>query len=111
MSSQGGLMATDFPKQHIRKSRNRKGLRTHGTATAWQVNSKKVNLEMAYRFGQWLNAQKYSSSTQERYCRIARKLCHHIGKKALSSVTPMDIGDYSSLLLRRDVQEQHLRPQ
>src|SRR5579864_7447955 len=53
-----------------------------------------LNQKMAERFGRWLGAQKYSTSTQERYCRIARKLCHHIGRKALSSVTPMDIGDY-----------------
>lgn len=88
-------MAADFPRQHIRKSRDRKGLRTHSASTMrrW-VNSKKVNLQMADRFGRWLSAQKYSSSTQDRYCRIARKLCHHIGKKALSLVTPMDIGDY-----------------
>ena len=88
-------MAADFPTQHIRKSRDRKGLRTHEAPTMTRRgNLKKVNLEMADRFGRWLSAQKYSSSTQERYCCIARKLCHHIGKKALSSVTPMDIGDY-----------------
>jgi len=55
---------------------------------------KTLNLEMADRFRRWLVAQKYSPSTEERYCRIARKLCHHIGRKALSSVTPMDIGDF-----------------
>ena len=88
-------MAADFPTQHIRKSRDRKGLRTHEAPTMTRRgNLKKVNLEMADRFGRWLSAQKYSSSTQKRYCCIARKLCHHIGKKALSSVTPMDIGDY-----------------
>jgi integrase/recombinase XerC len=87
-------MVTDFPTQH-RKSHNRKGLQTRfGSTIPRRGNFKKVNLQMADRFGQWLDAQKYSSSTHDRYCRIARKLCHHIGKKALSSVTPMDIGDY-----------------
>jgi site-specific recombinase XerD len=54
----------------------------------------KINLEMVERFGRWLIAQKYAVSTQERYSRIARQLCSHIGRKALSSVTPMDIGDF-----------------
>lgn len=60
---------------------------THGSRKA-------VNLEMANRFGRWLSAQRYASSTQDRYCRIAQKLCAFIGPKALSSVTPMDVGDY-----------------
>ncbi len=59
-----------------------------------QKSHKTLNLEMVERFGRWLVAQKYAASTQERYCRIARKLCHHIGRRALSSVTPMDIGDF-----------------
>jgi hypothetical protein len=33
---------------------------------------KSVNSEMTRRFGRWLIAQKYSDSTYERYCRIAR---------------------------------------
>jgi len=53
-----------------------------------------LNLEMVERFRKWLIAQKYASSTQERYSRTARKLCHHIGGKALDSVAPMDIGDF-----------------
>jgi site-specific recombinase XerD len=58
------------------------------------VPSISTNLEMVRRFGRWLIAQKYSTSTQERYCRIAGKLCHHIGDRFLSLVEPMDIGDY-----------------
>ena len=57
-------------------------------------SKKNLNLEMVERFRRWLVAQKYSTSTQQRYCRIARKLCHHIGRKALSTLTPMDIGDF-----------------
>jgi len=49
---------------------------------------------MAKRFRRWLVAQHYAPSTQDRYYNVARKLCHHIGRKALSSVTPMDIGDF-----------------
>jgi hypothetical protein len=57
-------------------------------------DARKVNLEMTRRFGRWLFAQKYSASTHERYCRIARSLCLYLGNRALSTVTPMDIGDY-----------------
>jgi site-specific recombinase XerD len=72
----------------------------HATASHTQQSlyalksAKIVNLEMARRFGLWLLAQKYSPSTVECYCRIARKLCHHTGNRALSSIAPMDIGDY-----------------
>lgn len=59
-----------------------------------QQCTKSVNLEMVERFGRWLVAQKYSASTLERYCRIATKLCNYIGNRAMSSVEPMDIGDY-----------------
>src|SRR5690349_13309755 len=88
-------MTANFPNRNMITSRDRKGLRTHDLSVRLRrASSKKVNIEMANRFERWLSAQKYSSSTQERYCRIARRLCHAIGKRALSSVTPMDIGDY-----------------
>jgi site-specific recombinase XerC len=63
------------------------------------ANSRRVNLEMVARFQLWLTAQKYSPSTHERYCRIARKLCRHIGKQSLSTVTPMDVGDFLTATL------------
>ena len=88
-------MAADSAEDHVRKSHARKQLGERSVPTKPRLKSiKAVNLEMVERFGRWLAAQKYSLSTQERYCRIARKLCHHIGRKALVSVTPMDIGDY-----------------
>ena len=59
-----------------------------------RVAMRDLNLQMVGRFGRWLIAQKYAVSTQDRYCRIARKLCHHIGNKPLSAVSTMDIGDY-----------------
>jgi site-specific recombinase XerD len=59
-----------------------------------QKSHKTLNLEMVERFQRWLVAQKYARSTQERYCRISRNLCHYIGRRPLSSVTPMDIGDF-----------------
>jgi integrase/recombinase XerC len=89
------IMAADFPKHHIRKSRERKGLLTQTNLRGGRLGSVRTrNEEMAERFARWLSAQKYSLSTQERYCRIARKLCLFIDKRALSSVTPMDIADY-----------------
>ena len=62
-------------------------------------NSLSVNLEMVERFRLWLTAQKYSPSTHERYCRVARKLCRYIGKRSISTVTPMDVGDFLSATL------------
>ncbi len=59
-----------------------------------QKSHKTLNLEMVERFRRWLVAQKYAPSTQERYCRISRNLCHYLGSRALSSATPMDIGDF-----------------
>lgn len=56
--------------------------------------SKCLNLQMAERFRAWLGAQKYAESTQDRYFKIAAKLCRFIGNKPLSAVTPMDIGDF-----------------
>jgi integrase/recombinase XerC len=53
-----------------------------------------LNLKMVDRYRQWLTAQQYAPSTTERYCRVARELCHYIGERKLSSVEPMDIGDY-----------------
>jgi predicted AAA+ superfamily ATPase len=46
-----------------------------------------VNLQMVERFGLWLTAQKYSQSTNERYARIARKLCQHSGKQGEQELT------------------------
>ena len=58
------------------------------------ANVKAVNLEMVNRFNKWLAAQKYSPSTQERYCRVARNLCNYIGNRSLRFVKPMNIGDF-----------------
>jgi len=48
-------MAAEFPTQHTRKSLSCKG--SEDAASAQQVNFKKVNIEMADRFGRWLSAQ------------------------------------------------------
>lgn len=58
-----------------------------------------VNLKMVDRFRQWLLAQHYARSTQERYCSISRELCHHVGGRSLGSVTPMDIGEFLTATL------------
>ena len=88
-------MATDFTAHQCRENRQRKAriLRSPRNRSA-RKSFKTVNLEMAERFRAWLAAQKYSLSTQERYHRVACKLCHFIRGKALSAVTPMDIGDF-----------------
>ena len=63
------------------------------------ANSRRVNLEMVERFRLWLIAQKYSPSTRQRYCRIAERLCRYLGRKPLSSVMPMDVGDFLTTTL------------
>jgi site-specific recombinase XerD len=89
-------MAANFTALQARKSRERKGKipRLVPERTSRKRSFKALNLEMAGRFRAWLAAQKYCLSTQERYHRIASKLCYFIGGKALSVVTPMDIGDF-----------------
>lgn len=62
-------------------------------------SSKVLNLEMAERFRTWLMAQKYADSSQDRYFKIAVKLCRFIGNKPLTAVTPMDIGDFLTHIL------------
>ena len=88
-------MTTDFTTNQCRENRQRKAriLRNARNRSTGKP-SKALNLEMAERFRAWLGAQKYSPSTQERYHRIACRLCHFIGPKTLDSVTPMDIGDF-----------------
>jgi site-specific recombinase XerD len=88
-------MATDFSADQYRKRRERKGyIRESTKARKLRQSVKSLNLEMAERFRAWLGAQKYATSTQERYHRVACKLCEFIGRKTLASVTPMDIGDF-----------------
>jgi site-specific recombinase XerD len=89
-------MAANLTALRARRSRERKGRtsRVVPERTSRRRSLKALNLEMAERFRAWLAAQRYSLSTQERYHRIACKLCHFIGGKALSVVTPMDIGDF-----------------
>ena len=75
---------------HNKTISKRKTLRIFRVPTQPQHSNK----QMAQRFRAWLAAQKYAASTQDRYYRIAQKLCSYIGSRPLSSVTPMDIGDF-----------------
>ena len=88
-------MVTNFVANQDRKDRNRRSRGLPGPRfRSCRQSFKTQNLKMAERFRAWLGAQKYSLSTQERYHRIACKLCHFVGPNALASVTPMDIGDF-----------------
>jgi site-specific recombinase XerD len=62
-------------------------------------SQRRINLQMVERFGRWLMAQQYAVSTQHHYCRIARNLCFYIDERSLSSVTPMDVGDFLTATL------------
>jgi site-specific recombinase XerD len=94
-------MAAEFNAIQARRSRERKGtvssLRSPHSSQG--PSSRLLNLEMSRRFRDWLGAQKYASSTQQRYHRIADNLCHFIGHKPLSLVSPMDIADFITYTL------------
>jgi site-specific recombinase XerD len=87
-------MATNSVANQNRKDRSSKSHGLEGPHSDSRRSFKTLNVKMAERFRAWLGAQRYSPSTQERYHRIACKLCHFIGRKPLASVTPMDIGDF-----------------
>lgn len=88
-------MAADLGSIEHRKRRDRKALVSrHATDRSRRKSFRTLNLEMAERFRAWLQAQKYVTSTVDRYYLTACKLCRFIGPKALASVTPMDIGDF-----------------
>jgi integrase/recombinase XerD len=87
-------MAADFSVPQRRMSRERKASIPNTRKETSRKSFSKINLQMTERFRMWLRAQKYAPSTQERYHRVAKELCEHIGAKSLSSVTPMDIGDF-----------------
>lgn len=101
-------MVAQFQAIQARQERERKGrIARHSRRKAPNL-SKKLNLQMADRFRAWLAAQKYSPSTQERYHRIACKLCHFIGSQHLAAVTPMDIGDFLTKTLPRRWQDSYI---
>jgi len=87
-------MAANFPIPTVRRHRAKDLSPRSAAKPARRRSVHGVNLRMAERFRRWLVAQKYALSTQERYYRIARKLCDHIGAKALARVTPTDVGDF-----------------
>jgi integrase/recombinase XerC len=95
VQQEGTSMPTHPTAGQIRSNRNRKpSIQYQQPKTPSYKSFRVLNLEMAKRFRAWLVAQKYSTFTQERYYRVACELCHFIGSRALSSVTPMDIGDF-----------------
>lgn len=82
-------MAADFPQERKRILRVSGYVRRPGRRSLQELNR-----AMAEQFRTWLIGQKYAASTVEKYHRIALKLCHHLGAKAFSTVTPMDIGHF-----------------
>ena len=93
-------MTAEFNAHQYRNDRERKEyIRRSAQGRKSKQSIKKLNLEMAERFRQWLMAQKYAASTQDRYLRVASSLCEHIGARSLASVTAMDIVDYLTRML------------
>jgi site-specific recombinase XerD len=101
-------MAASLQARQGGKNRDRKGRIGQNLAPAASKSHKSVNVQMADRFRAWLAAQKYSPSTQQRYHRIAYKLCDFIGPKNLASVTPMDIGDFLTKTLPARWQDSYI---
>ena len=58
------------------------------------LTTAELNVELAFRFRRWLNAQRYAFSTQTAYHHKALKLCAYIGDESLRRVTPMDIATF-----------------
>jgi site-specific recombinase XerD len=52
------------------------------------------NAEMLKRFRLWLTSQNYVPNTVEKYCGICKRFCSSLGRKALRTVTPLDICDF-----------------
>jgi site-specific recombinase XerD len=65
-----------------------------------RVSTRTINLEMVFRFQQWLTAQKYIPSTVKRYCGECRKFCSFIGAKPLREVVPLDVSEFITSNLR-----------
>lgn len=74
---------------------NKSVRRHHG-----RVSERTVNLEMVWRFQQWLVAQKYIPSTVQKYCGACKKFCSFIGNKPLREVVPLDVSDFITSNLR-----------
>jgi len=58
------------------------------------------NLEMVGRFRQWLTAQKYLSSTVDKYYQTCEDFCAFIERKSLREVIPLDVSDFISSRVR-----------
>jgi site-specific recombinase XerD len=65
-----------------------------------KATAKQENAEMVRRFRQWLTAQKYVSSTVEKYCGICKGFCRYVGTKPMREVIPLDVSDFITLNVR-----------
>jgi site-specific recombinase XerD len=78
----------------INPSQNSQALKALGT---------KTNAELAKRFSEWLIAQRYATSTKQAYNRVVRKLCEYLGDRPIPGVNHLDIRDFLTDLLQRDL--------
>jgi site-specific recombinase XerD len=63
----------------------------------------KSNSELAYKFGEWLVAQRFSRSAYEAYTKVAFSYCHFIGQRHVSRTNHLDVRYFSIDLMKRDL--------
>src|SRR5271170_6119845 len=63
----------------------------------------KSNSELAYKFGEWLVAQRFSRSVYEAYTKVAFSFCHFIGQRHVSTANHLDVRFFLIDLMKRDL--------
>ena len=61
------------------------------------------NSELAYKFGEWLVAPRFSRSAYEAYTKVAFSFCHFIGQRHVSTTNHLDARFFLIDLLKRDL--------
>ena len=63
----------------------------------------KSNSDLAYKFGEWLVAQRFSRSAYEAYTKVAFSFCHFIGRRHVSTTNHLDVRFFLIDLMKRDL--------
>src|SRR5580692_9895802 len=61
------------------------------------------NSELAYKFGEWLVAQRFSRSAYEAYTKVAFAFCHFFGQRHVSTTNHLDVRFFLIDLMKRDL--------
>src|SRR5271169_1667122 len=63
----------------------------------------KSNSELAYKFGEWLVAQRFSRSAYEAYTKVAFSFCHFIGQRHVRTTNHLDVRFFLIDLMKRNL--------